>query len=109
MGYIARAHGQLNCRFRISGTAGRIALKFGEWLETNYLSVLHKSRVGYICTCAYPFPYLDSGWTECAELCWCVVGDPLAERFTKTKGGVHLYVRTCKHISVSREQLDALR
>ena len=34
--------------FYISGTAGRILMKFGAWLETNYLSVLHESRVGYI-------------------------------------------------------------
>ena len=39
-------------RFRISGTAGRIVLKFGAWIETNYLSVLHKTRVGCICACA---------------------------------------------------------
>ena len=62
-GTSARANVQTNHRFRISGTAARIALKFGVWLETNYLNVLHEPRVGYICTCthAYSFSYLGNG------------------------------------------------
>ena len=38
--------------FRISETAGRIALKFGVLLETHYLGVLRKSMMGHISTCA---------------------------------------------------------
>ena len=57
--------------FRILGTAGRIALKFGMLLETNQLHSLHKPRIGYICTCARAdvprFPYLGSCLTDCAE------------------------------------------
>ena len=47
-----RLHMQITRVFRISGTAGRIALKFGVWLETNQLDDLHQSGLGYICTCA---------------------------------------------------------
>ena len=72
----------MNPSFLISGTAGRIAMKFGVWLETNHLRVLLKSREGYICTCARrtPFPYLGNGGAECAKI-WCVVRDPLSTRF----------------------------
>ena len=38
--------------FRISGTAGKIAVKFSAWLETHQPYVLHKPKVGCICTCA---------------------------------------------------------
>ena len=34
---------------------------------------------------------------DCAEI-WSVVRDPLAMRFTQTKGGVHLHVRTCEFV-----------
>ena len=40
--------------FRISETAGRIALKFSMWLETHYLSVLQKLMIG-TCARAHPF------------------------------------------------------
>ena len=57
--------------FRISETAGPIALKFGEWLETHFLSVLQKSKGWahlHVRACARadvpPFPYLRNGWTN---------------------------------------------
>ena len=53
-----------------------------------------------------PFTYLGKGWTYCAEI-WCVVRDPIAMRFTETKSVVHLQVRTCVPLSVSRERMDA--
>ena len=47
-------HVQMNPRFRISRRAGRTGLKFCEWLETDYLSVLHtQSKSGVhlqVCT-----------------------------------------------------------
>ena len=48
----------------------------GYWLETHYLGVLHKPRVGYIYTCARAtlFLHLENGWTDCAEI-RCVVLD----------------------------------
>ena len=43
--------------FRISETVGQIALKFGMWLETHQLGVLHNPiRVGYSSTCAREHP-----------------------------------------------------
>ena len=36
------------------------------------------------------FPYLGSGWTDCAEI-WYVVRDPLAWRFTEADDVVHLH------------------
>ena len=41
---------------------------------------------------APPFPYLGSGWTDCAEV-WFVVRGPLDWRFTTVNGGVQVYVR----------------
>ena len=72
--------------FRISETAGPIALKFGVLLGSHEIGVLQTSRLGYSCTCEHAhvqmchFPYLRNGWTDCAEI-WCVVCDPLAKRF----------------------------
>ena len=53
-------------------TAGRIALKFGMWLETRKLGILIKLRVGHSCTCAraHPFSALMDRWLDCAEI-WC--------------------------------------
>ena len=42
--------------FHVSGTAERIALKFGVRLETHYLCVLYKPSVGCIRTCARANP-----------------------------------------------------
>ena len=39
-------------RFCISQTAQPIVFKFGVWVSSHYLSAFHKSRVGYLCTCA---------------------------------------------------------
>ena len=63
VGYILNV--QMDRRFRISETGGRISLKFGVWLATKYLSVLHKPRLGYICTFAraYPFP-ISREWLD---------------------------------------------
>ena len=43
--------------FRVLGTAGRTALKFGMWLETHYFGILQKLTVGHRGTClrAHPF------------------------------------------------------
>ena len=43
--------------FSISGTAGRIVLKFCIWLETYKFGVLQKLSVGYRCMCARAHPY----------------------------------------------------
>ena len=71
---------------RILETAGRITLKFGVWLETHYVGILEKSRVGCICTSARAdvptFPHLGNSQTDCAKI-WYVVRDPLAGRFTE--------------------------
>ena len=52
----------------------------------------------HVHTCARadvpPFPYLGSGWTDCAEI-WFLVRDPLAWRFTNVNGGVQVHLRTC--------------
>ena len=52
--------------FRISGTAGRIALKFSEWLETHLLGVLQESRYGmhlHVRTCTPLFRIsVTDGW-----------------------------------------------
>ena len=45
--------------FRISETAGRIALKFVV-RTVNYIGVLQKYRVGYSCTCAPLFRTLET-------------------------------------------------
>ena len=74
-----------------------IVTKFGVCLETKWRRIMHRSWVGYICTCAradVPFPYLVNGWTDCDEI-WYVVRDPPARRFTEVDDGVQLYVRTC--------------
>ena len=39
-------------RFCISGTAWPIEFNFGVWVSSPYLSVFHKSWIGYLCTCA---------------------------------------------------------
>ena len=39
-------------RFCISQTARPIVFKLGVWVSSPYLSVFHKSWVGYLCTCA---------------------------------------------------------
>ena len=77
--------------FTYLGNTGRIALKFGMWLESHHQGFLQKLRVGHSCTCAPLFSYLGNGWTDCAEICY-VVRDPLAKRFTKADVR---YVRTC--------------
>ena len=43
-------------RFGISGTARPIMIKFGVWVWSYYLSALHKSLVGYPCTCTRAHP-----------------------------------------------------
>ena len=79
--------------FRISETAGRLALKFGMCLETHKPSVLQKLMVGYRYTCArtHPFPYLGNGETDCAEI-WCGLGIT-TNRFTQDGG--YLHERAC--------------
>ena len=62
----------MNPRFRISGTAGRIALKFDVWLEANNNEVLCTSQGWATSARAQvltPFLYLGNGWTDCAEIC----------------------------------------
>ena len=39
-------------RFCISGTAWPIEFNFGVWVSSPYLSAVHNSWVGYLCTCA---------------------------------------------------------
>ena len=41
-----------------------------------------------------PLPYLANGWADCVQT-WCVANDPLDERLTQVRCGVHLRVRTC--------------
>ena len=41
-----------------------------------------------------PLPYLANGWADCVQT-WCVASDPLDERLTQVRCGVHLHVRTC--------------
>ena len=41
-----------------------------------------------------PFPYLQNGWTNCAETLY-VLRDLLAMPLTRTNGGVQMHVRTC--------------
>ena len=76
--------------FRISGTTGRIALKFGECLETYWLD----KGGGVHPHVRTPFPYHWNGWTDWAEI-WCVVRDTLAMRFAQVSGGVNLHLCTC--------------
>ena len=86
--------------FRISETAGRIALKSGLWLETHKLGAFQKLMVGCRCMCAPLFPYLGNGWTDCAKT-WCVVRGPLAMRFTQNGGYAHSARLTYTHLSTS--------
>ena len=59
----------------MSKTAGRIALKFGVWLDTCKIVVLQKSRVGYpVSLKKYPAPRHpgDPGpTTVCHPQFWC--------------------------------------
>ena len=76
--------------FRISETAGRVALKFG-MVRGPLARTFTKVKSGvhlYVRTfrCA-SFPYLGSGLTDCAEI-WCIAREPLARRFTKVWRGV---------------------
>ena len=87
--------------FRISETAGRIALKYGVLLEALYLCVLRMSRVvvhlhvrTYSRRDVHPFPYLGNGVTNFPEI-WCVVREPAPRRFKKVYGGIELHVRRC--------------
>ena len=41
-----------------------------------------------------PFPHLWNGWPDCTES-GCVAREPLVMRFTQTKVGLELHVRTC--------------
>ena len=45
-----------------------------------------------------PLPYLANGWADCVQT-WCVASDPLDERLTQVRCGVHLHVRTCTPLS----------
>ena len=66
-------------------------MKFGACSEVEYLSILHKSWVGYICTCASLFKeYLGNGWMHCAEI-WCVLMGPFTKNITHVVG----YIFTC--------------
>ena len=40
------------------------------------------------------FPDLANGCTDCVQI-WCAASDPLDERLTQVRCGVHLHVRTC--------------
>ena len=78
-----------------------IVTKSGVCLETKWRRIMHRSWVGYICTCARadvpsPFPYLVNGWTDCDEI-WYVVTDTPARRFTKS---MTEYSCTCTHAHV---------
>ena len=53
----SRAHVQMYYLFPYLGNSCIIALNFGTWLETDYLSVSQKSMVGYNCTCARGYPF----------------------------------------------------
>ena len=55
-----------------------------------------------------PFSYLGKESTDCAEI-KCVARDPLTNRFTQVKIGLHLHVRKRYPFSVSRKRLDGLR
>ena len=85
--------------FRISETAGPIALKFGLWLETHQLGVLQKLMVGYRRTCAPLFRI--SGTAGRIALKLGVVRGPLAMHCTQHGGYPHerlVTVHTFKHI-----------
>ena len=41
-----------------------------------------------------PLPHLANGWADCVQT-WFVANDPLDERLTQVRCGVHLHVRTC--------------
>ena len=41
-----------------------------------------------------PLPYHANGWADCVQT-WYVANDPLDERLTQVRCGVHLHVRTC--------------
>ena len=89
--------------FHFSGTVGRIAPKFGVWLETYQLfyNSLGLGTYAWARADVPAFPYLGSSQTDCAEI-WYVVREPMAGCFTKFYVGVQLHVRTCAplfHIS----------
>ena len=44
------------------------------------------------------FPDLANGCTDCVQI-WCAASDPLDERLTQVRCGVHLHVRTCTPLS----------
>ena len=62
--------------FRISRTAGRIALKYGVcWGPQAVRST--RARAVFLFTCSLtPFPNLGNGWTQRAE--WCMFNGQLA-------------------------------
>ena len=43
-------------------------------------------------------PHLANGWADCVRT-WCAASDPLDERLTQVRCGVHLHVRTCTPLS----------
>ena len=75
--------------FNISGTAGRILLKFCPWLLIHYMRDIHKSEVGCTCTCSRPHPFSISrkrlGGLRSNLV--CVAMDPLYDRFTQVSCG----------------------
>ena len=97
-----------------SGMAQPIVTKFGVCLKTKKRCIMHRSWVGYICTCVRPhvqmcpFPHLVNGWTDCAEI-WYVVRDPLLSVLQKSMTGYSCTCALAYPFSVSRERLNGLR
>ena len=85
-----------------------IVIKFGACLEAKQRCILHRSWVGYICTCTRALvqmcPLSRISETDCAEI-WYVVRDPVARLFAKVKCGAQLYVRNFFRILETAEQI----
>ena len=89
--------------FRISETAGRIALKFGVSLENRQPGILPKSRVGaqlHVCTRAPLFRISETAGQIALKFGMlleahdnCLQRSPLAKRFKEVNGGIHVHVR----------------
>ena len=75
--------------FRVSETAGRIALKFGTWLMAMDPLARRFTEVddGVQQHVRTPFPYLGNDWRDDAEI-WCVVMEPTM-RFIGITNGAH--------------------
>ena len=87
-------------RFCISGTARPIGFNFGVWVGGHELGALHKSWVGYLCTCARAdraSVFQERLGRLCSNL---VRGLGVTKYVLSTShgwGGASLHVCTCTH------------